>query len=46
MGQLLPVAELDNSNNVVSRFVYGTSSTLPEYMVKGIRTNTVLFQII
>lgn len=33
--QLEPVAELDGSNNVVSRFVYGTRSNTPDYMIKG-----------
>jgi RHS repeat-associated protein len=34
-GQLRPVAELDGSGTVVSRFVYGTKINVPEYMVKG-----------
>jgi RHS repeat-associated protein len=34
-GQLAPIAELDGSNNVVSRFVYGTRVNVPEYMVKA-----------
>ena len=29
------MAELDGSNNVVSRFVYGTEVNVPDYMVKG-----------
>lgn len=33
--QLEPVAELDGSNNVVSRFVYGTRSNVPDYMIKS-----------
>jgi RHS repeat-associated protein len=33
--QLAPVAELDGSGNVVSRFVYGTKINVPEYMVKS-----------
>ncbi|MEQ1605006.1 MAG: RHS repeat-associated core domain-containing protein [Pyrinomonadaceae bacterium] len=33
--QLDPIAELDSSNNVVSRFIYATRSTTPDYMVKG-----------
>jgi RHS repeat-associated protein len=33
--QLEPVAELDGSNNIVSRFVYGVRPTTPEYMIKG-----------
>jgi RHS repeat-associated protein len=32
---LAPVAELDGSNQVVSRFVYGTRGNVPDYMVKG-----------
>ena len=32
---LKPVAELDGSGNVATRFVYGTSSVVPDYMVKG-----------
>ena len=32
---LRPVAELDTSGNVVSRFVYGSRSNVPDYMVKG-----------
>ncbi len=34
-GQLRLVAELDGSNQVVSRFVYGGRSNVPEYMIKG-----------
>ena len=30
-----PVAELDSSNNVVSRFVYATRVNVPEYMIRG-----------
>ncbi|MFZ5724648.1 MAG: RHS repeat-associated core domain-containing protein [Pseudomonadota bacterium] len=33
--QLRIAAELDGSNNVVSRFVYGTKINVPEYMVKS-----------
>jgi RHS repeat-associated protein len=32
---LRPVAELDGSGNVVSRFVYARGRNVPEYMVKG-----------
>ena len=32
---LKPVVELDGSNNVVTRFVYGTSTIVPDYMIKG-----------
>jgi RHS repeat-associated protein len=34
-GQLQIIAELDGNNSVVSRFVYGSRSTIPEYMIKG-----------
>lgn len=33
--QLNPVAELDGSGNVVSRFVYVMKSNVPDYMMKG-----------
>ncbi len=33
--QLNPVAELDGSGNVISRFVYGTKANVPDYVVKG-----------
>ncbi len=33
--QLNPVAELDGTGNVVSRFVYGSKANVPDYMVKG-----------
>jgi RHS repeat-associated protein len=33
--KLNPVAELDASNNVVSRFVYGARVNVPEYMIKA-----------
>ena len=34
-GSLRPIAELDGSNAVVSRFVYATHINVPDYMVKG-----------
>ena len=34
-GQLRIVAELDGSNNLVSRFVYGSRRNVPDYMIKG-----------
>jgi RHS repeat-associated protein len=34
-GQIQIVAELDGSNNVVSRFVYGTKGNVPDYMIRG-----------
>ncbi|MCH8531205.1 MAG: hypothetical protein LAT65_10150 [Saccharospirillum sp.] len=33
-GQLNPVAELDGSNNVVARFVYGDRPHVPSHMIK------------
>ena len=34
-GSLRPVAELDGSNAIVSRFVYATHINVPDYMIKG-----------
>ncbi|MBK6423662.1 MAG: hypothetical protein IPF77_15850 [Gemmatimonadetes bacterium] len=34
-GQLAPVAELDGSGQVVSRFVYGTRVNVPDYLERG-----------
>jgi RHS repeat-associated protein len=33
-GQLRPVAELDSSGNVVTRFIYGTRVNVPDYMIR------------
>jgi RHS repeat-associated protein len=33
--QLKPIAELDGSGNVVSRFVYATRVNVPDYLIKG-----------
>ncbi|MFM8330275.1 MAG: RHS repeat-associated core domain-containing protein, partial [Candidatus Methylumidiphilus sp.] len=33
--QLKPIAELDGSGTIVSRFVYATGVNVPDYMVKG-----------
>ncbi|MGH9857818.1 MAG: RHS repeat domain-containing protein, partial [Acidobacteriota bacterium] len=33
--QLNPVAELDGTGTVVSRFVYGTKANVPDYLIKG-----------
>ena len=33
--QLNPIAELDGTGNVVSRFVYGTKANVPDYIIKG-----------
>jgi RHS repeat-associated protein len=43
---LTPIAELDRNNNVVSRFVYGTRSNVPEYMIKGGATYRILTDLI
>ena len=40
--QLEPVAELDGSNNVISRFVYGTRAQTPDYVVKGGATYRII----
>ena len=40
--QLNPVAELDGSGNVVSRFVYGSKKHVPDYMVR----NGVTYRIV
>jgi RHS repeat-associated protein len=32
---LNPLAELDGSGSVISRFIYGSRSNIPEYMVRG-----------
>jgi RHS repeat-associated protein len=37
-----PAAELNGAGNVVSRFVYGTRSNVPEYMVRGGQTYRIL----
>lgn len=41
-GQLRIIAELDGSNQVVSRFVYGNRRNVPEYMTKGGATCRIL----
>lgn len=40
--QLNPVAELDGSGALVARFVYGSKTNVPEYMVRGGATYRVL----
>jgi RHS repeat-associated protein len=40
--QLRVVAELDGAGAVVSRFVYGTSVNVPEYMIKGGTTYRII----
>jgi RHS repeat-associated protein len=39
---LNPIAELDGSNTVVSRFVYASHANVPDYMVKGGATYRIL----
>ncbi len=34
-GQLQPIAELDGTGAIVSRFIYATGINVPDYMVKG-----------
>jgi RHS repeat-associated protein len=41
-GRLRPVAELDGSGNVVSRFVYATKTNVPDYMERGGKTYRVI----
>lgn len=33
--QLNPIAELDGTGNIVSRFVYGSKANVPDYLIKG-----------
>ena len=33
--QLKPVAELDGAGNIVSEFIYGTKSNVPDLVVRG-----------
>jgi RHS repeat-associated protein len=40
--QLNPVAELDGSDNIVARFVYGSKSNVPDYMI----TSADIYRII
>jgi RHS repeat-associated protein len=39
---LKPVAQLDGSGNVVSRFVYGSRGNVPDYFTKGTSTYRIL----
>ncbi|MCC7002312.1 MAG: hypothetical protein IT357_09160 [Gemmatimonadaceae bacterium] len=41
-GQLTPVAELDGSGSVVSRFVYATGVNVPDYLVRGDSTYRII----
>jgi RHS repeat-associated protein len=40
--QLRPIAELDGSGAIVSRFVYGTKPNVPEYVVKAGETYRIV----
>ncbi len=40
--QLNPIAELDGSNQIVSRFIYGTKVNVPDYMEKGGNTYRII----
>jgi RHS repeat-associated protein len=40
--QLAPIAELDASNAVVTRFVYATRVNVPDYMIRGGATYRIL----
>jgi RHS repeat-associated protein len=40
--QLRPVAQLDGSNNVVARFVYGSKANVPDYMITSGGTYRIL----
>jgi len=39
---LKPVVELDGNNNIVARFVYGSKSHVPDYMLKGGQTYRII----
>ena len=41
-GELTPIVELDSANNVTARFVYGTKSNIPDYIVKGDTTYKII----
>lgn len=40
--QLRPIAELDGQGAVVSRFVYGSKTTVPDYLIKDGQTYRIL----
>jgi hypothetical protein len=40
--QLNPVAELDGTGTLVSRFVYGSKGNVPDYLVKGGMTYRII----
>jgi len=39
---LNPVAQLDGSGNIVARFVYGSKSNVPDYLIKGGNTYRII----
>lgn len=41
-GRLRPTAELDNHNNVVSRFLYANSGNVPDYIEKADKTYRII----
>lgn len=41
-GSLNPIAELDATGQVVTRFVYGSKANVPDYLVKGDKTYRIL----
>jgi RHS repeat-associated protein len=41
-GQVSPIAELDPTNAVVSRFVYGDADHVPEYLIKDVSTYRII----
>lgn len=41
-GPLNPVAELDGNNQIVNRFVYGSRSNVPDYLIKGGQTYRIV----
>jgi RHS repeat-associated protein len=40
--ELRPIAELDGSGNIVSRFVYATTINVPDYLIKGGVTHRII----
>jgi RHS repeat-associated protein len=41
-GSLNPIAELDGTGQVVTRFVYGSKANVPDYLVKGDKTYRII----
>jgi RHS repeat-associated protein len=41
-GDLRPVVELDGSGQIIARFIYGTRSNVPEFMLKGGKTYRII----